>query len=165
MGDVEATSDPNLNQAVLDLDKSMAQLIKDFGPPPTGWEANMSTIELYRSDTVLVLEVGSMTYFGGAHPNSNLRYFNFNRKTGGLIPLTNLVGDLSEFTQRAEVVFKDKYVKNDESYADAGFSFLGGNYTLSANYALVGDSIRLHYNKYEISSYAAGDFDITVSIK
>lgn len=165
MGDVEATIEPDLNQAVLDLDKSMAQVIKDFGSLPTGWEAHMSTTELFRADSILVLEVGSMTYFGGAHPNSNLRFFNFNRETGGLIPLTNVVGDLSEFTRRAEVAFKQKYVKDDQSYADAGFSFLGGNYTLSANYAMVGDSILLHYNKYEIASYAAGDFDIKVSRK
>ena len=163
MGDVESTTDPNLNQAVLDLDRSMAQVIKDFGPPPTGWEANMSTTELYRSDSVLVFHVGSMTYFGGAHPNSNIRFLNFNRKTGGLVPLGYLIGDLSDFTHRAEVAFKNKYLKDAETYADAGFSFLGGKYTLPANYALLGDSIRLHYNKYEISSYAAGDFEITVS--
>jgi len=166
MGDVESTEDPGIEEAVEGLNKSFLDLKKDFNDYATGWEAHINTRELYQSDSILVLAVGSMTYFGGAHPNSNIRYFNFNRNTGSYLPITSFVSDLDEFTAKAEAVFKKAYnIEDGISYDDAGFNFLGNRYVLSANYAYLGDSIKLHYNHYEISSYAAGDFEITVSIK
>jgi hypothetical protein len=166
MGDVESTEDPSMELAIEDLNKSFEEVKKDFGDYGTGWQVNIGSQELYRSDSILVLEVGSMTYFGGAHPNRNFRYFNFDRNTGRYLPISFFVTDLKQFTSRAEIEFKKTYnIKDGTSYDDAGFNFLGDNFILSANYAYMGDSIRLHYNHYEISSYAAGDFDITVSIK
>lgn len=166
MGDVASTEDPSIELAIEDLSKSFEEVKKDFGDYGTGWQANISAGELYRSDSILVLKIGAMTYFGGAHPNSHLRYFNINRNTGSYLPISYFVTDLKQFTSRAEVEFKRTYnIEEGTSYDDAGFNFLGDNFILSANYAFLGDSIRLHYNHYEISSYAAGDFDITVGLK
>ena len=166
MGDVEAAEDPSIEQAIEDLNKSFEELKKDFSNYGTGWQVNIGARELFRNDSVLVLTIGTMTYMGGAHPNSNIRYYNFDRNTGRFMPLVTFVDDLEHFTSSAEVEFRKTYnIKDGTSYDDAGFNFLGDNFTLSANYAYLGDSIRLHYNHYEISSYAAGDFEITVAIK
>ena len=166
MGDVESTEDLSIELAIEELNKSFEDIKNDFNNYPTGWQANIGAGELYRSDSILVLEIGTMTYMGGAHPNTNLRYFNFNRFTGSYLPITFFVSDLEQFTSRAETEFKQTYnIDEGTSYDDAGFNFLGDKYALSANYAYLGDSIRLHYNHYEISSYAAGDFEITVPLK
>ena len=166
MGDVESTEDLTIEQAIEKLNKSFEDVKKEFSTYGTGWQSNISTRELYRSDSILVLEIGSMTYFGGAHPNHNLRYYNFNRKAGNMMQLSTFVDDLDEFTKKAEAIFKKSYnIKEGTSYDDAGFNFLGDKYILSANYAFLSDSIRLHYNHYEIAPYASGDFEITVGIK
>ena len=166
MGDVESTEDPGIEEAIEGLSKSFENLKKDFSDYATGWEAHINTRELYKSDSILVLQIGSMTYMGGAHPNSNIRYFNFNRNTGRYLPISTFVSDLEQFAAKAETIFKKEYnIEEGTSYDDAGFNFLGNRFILSANYAFLGDSIKLHYNHYEISSYAAGDFEITVALK
>ena len=166
MGDVESVEDPSIELAIEDLNKSFENVKKDFGDYGTGWQVHINSQELYRNDSLLVLTIGTMTYMGGAHPNTNLRYFNFNRFTGSYLPISYFVSDLKQFTSRAEIAFRQTYnIDEGTSYDDAGFNFLGDKYTLSANYVYLGDSIKLHYNHYEISSYAAGDFEITVAIE
>ena len=84
---------------------------------------------------------------------------------GNLIPMTSVVNDMQEFSARAETVFREAYnLEEDINYRDAGFDFLGNKFKLPANYAFLGDSIRLHYNPYEIAAYAMGEFEITVAI-
>jgi uncharacterized protein DUF3298 len=164
MGDVESITEPNIDEAVQDLNKSFEDLQNEFGSA-TGWQADISSRELYRTDSVLVIEVAAMTYFGGAHPNSNIRYFNFDRKLGRFLPISFFVDDMKAFTTKAEAAFKKASDINEgASYDDSGFNFLGNRFVLSANYAFLGDSIRLHYNQYEIAPYAAGDFEVTVSL-
>jgi hypothetical protein len=166
MGDAEATEDPSIEMVIEDLNGNFEDVKSEFGDYGTGWQANIGTKELYQSDSIMVLSIGAMTYFGGAHPNYNLRYFNFDRNTGRYLPISTFVKDLGEFTSRAEIVFKKTYnIEEGTSYSDAGFTFLGDYFILSANYAFLGDSVKLHYNHYEISSYAAGDFEITVALK
>jgi Protein of unknown function (DUF3298)/Deacetylase PdaC len=166
MGDAESTTEPSVNEAIEELSKSFEELIQDVGSYTTGWQADIKADEIYRSDSVLVFEVASMTFFGGAHPNSNVRYFNFDRSTGRYLPITFFVDDLTQFSAKAEAVFRKVYnLKEGSTYEEAGFDFLGNKFTLAANYAFLGDSIRLHYNQYEIAPYAAGDFEVTVSLK
>lgn len=165
MGDVESTEEPSLDQAIEDLSKSFEEIKKEFGVHGTGWQGEISTTELFRSDSILVLESSTMTYFGGAHPNRNTRYFNLNRKAGNMIPLTVIIKDLEKFRRKAEKAFNEKYgINDDNTYDKAGYQFLGGRFSLSANYAFLGDSIRLHYNPYEIAPYSMGDSEITVDI-
>ena len=166
MGDVESADDLGIEEAIEQLRMRFEEVKKEFGDYGTGWQVNIGAEELFRNDSVLVLTIGTMTYMGGAHPNSNIRYYNFDRNTGRFMPLVTFVDDLEHFTSSAEVEFRKTYnIKDGTSYDDAGFNFLGDNFALSANYAYLGDSIRLHYNHYEISSYAAGDFEITVALK
>ena len=166
VGDAETTDDLSIDLAIEDLNMSFEKVKKDFGGNRTGWQVHINSQELYRNDSIIVLAIGSMTYMGGAHPNRNIRYYNFDRNTGRFLPLVAFADNLERFTTRAEVEFKKTYnIEEGTSYNDVGFNFLGDKYILSANYAFLGDSIRLHYNHYEIASYAAGDFEITVRIK
>lgn len=163
LGNAEDVDVLSLDKAVLRLEESF-QKVKTEQGMATGWQAEMDTKELYRDDTVLVLETRMMTYVGGAHPTTNTRYFNFDRRSGRLIPLNSFV-NLKTFTTMAGQTFKDKYLQPGQQYSDANFSFIGSKYQLPANYAFLGDSIRLHYNRYEIAPYAAGEFEVTVPVK
>lgn len=166
MGDAESTEEPSLDNVMEDLNNSFELLKKENGAYTTGWQGDISTTELFRSDSILVLETSTMTYFGGAHPNRGTRYFNFSRDAGNMIPLSVIVNDLEKFTSKAEMVFNEKYgINEDNTYDEAGYQFLGGRFSLSANYAFLGDSILLHYNPYEIAPYSMGDSEITVSLK
>lgn len=162
MGDVEAKTSPEIEEAVIALDSSFQRLKIEFGSP-AGWMAELHTSEVYRNDSLVVLEVTSANYFGGAHGQYNTRYFNFDRRSGKLVKLEDFV-ELTSFTQTAEKYFSDKFVEEGETYVDAGFDFYEGKFRLAANFAFKGDSILLHYNHYEIASYAAGQFDVAVPI-
>jgi len=166
MGEAEGTTDFGITGALAELDKEFVQLKRDFNTYSTGWSIEIDSRELYRSDTMLVLEVNYMVFTGGAHGNHTTRYFNFHRHTGRLVSLPAFAGNLNDFTSRAEFVFRKTYhLPAEATYEEAGFSFLGNTFTLPANYAFLGDSLRLHYNPYEIAPYAAGDFTITVAVE
>ena len=165
MGDVESTSDPTLEEAVNTLSDSFRRFRTDFPESSVGWEARIKTQEVTKNDSIIVFETSAMTFFGGAHPNKNKRYFNFNRETGSLVPLSEFIADMDTFTARAEKAFRLKYLRENQTFEDAGFDFMGGVFTLPGNYAFFQDSIKLHYNHYEIASYASGDFHIMVSIQ
>ena len=162
MGDVEAKTTPELEVAVVNLDSSFQRLKREFGSP-AGWMAELHTSELYRNDSLIILEVNTASYFGGAHGQYNTRYFNFDRSNGQMMMLADFV-EIASFTVTAEQFFKEKYVKDGESYAEAGFSFYDGKFKLAANFSFKGDSILLHYNHYEIASYADGQFDVAVPL-
>ncbi len=82
-----------------------------------------------------------------------------------MIPLAAFVDNLEQFTAKAEIAFKKvNNINENISYSEAGFDFLGNKFILSANYAFLGDSIKLYYNPYEIAPYAAGDFEVTVPL-
>ena len=162
MGDIEAAVTPELNVAVIELDSTLQRIKREVGTA-TGWQAKLNTKEIYRNDSVLVLSTESMAYFGGAHGQNNTRYFNFDRRSGRLFPLAEFI-DIEKISLSGETFFRNKYVKDEQSYREAGFNFFGEKFMLPANFAYKGDSIILHYNQYEIAPYAAGHFNVAVPL-
>jgi len=106
------------------------------------------------------------TYLGGAHGSHYVQYFNFDRATGKLFSIQDVVpADKETLVLEA---MQDRLCEDWEAkdLADlqekTGITMLGDLY-LTNNFLLQGDSITFLFNQYEIAPYAAGLISVTVS--
>ena len=164
-GNQAAPDENGLMQAVATMAKTFDDYRHDYPDDHTGWQVNIEANELYRNDTLLTVAVNSFWFFGGAHGNYEVHYYNINRQSGSLLSPEGLVSDLQALRKQAEEIFRQKYLPDGTNdWEKAGFSFNGNTFQLPQNMAFAGDSIILHYNQYEIAPYAAGDFHFSVPI-
>ena len=167
MGDVESsTSIPlNLSKSINGLQNNFDRLKNDFQDYGTGWTVSITTIPISSTDTMEVFAIESMTFFGGAHPNTNRRYYNINTLTGKILNYKDLETDLDELKNRAEMVFRQQINLPVEPFHENGYLFSNNQFVLSANFGLRGDSIILYYNRYEIAPYANGPTQLIMKLR
>lgn len=105
------------------------------------------------------------TYLGGAHGSHYVQYYNFDRVTGKLFAIQDVVP--AEKETLVLMAMQDKLCEdwNAKDLADlqekTGITMLGDLY-LTNNFLLQGDSITFLFNQYEIAPYAAGLISVTV---
>ena len=164
MGDVESVGSPDIRKA-LDLVDQNLKDVKSSLNYGTGWIADVQTFPVYEDDTLLVFGLETMTYFGGAHPNTNRRYYNFNKITGEPYSYKWLA-NLPEINQRAESLFREIYnLKPSDSFHSKGFLFPKDVFQLPANFGIKKDSLILFYNRYEAAPYAFGPIELAMALK
>ena len=117
------------------------------------------------TDSILSYQTIIDCYLGGAHGSYVVFYYNFDKKTGKLIGIDDVVPAAGR-----EQVLKDmeKQLCEDWGAKDlpelqekTGITMLGDLY-LTNNFLLTGDSIEFLFNQYEIAPYAAGLISVTV---
>ncbi len=165
MGDVESSSPPSIEDGVDQLQLSFDRLKSDFNDYRTGWIVSVNTIPVYSNDTLEVFAIEYMTYFGGAHPNTNRRYYNINTRTGKILKYNDLKISSIFLKDRAEQIFR---LQNDIPDRDdinvKGHQFPGNEFRLPANFGITGDSIILFYNRYEIAPYVKGPTELMIPL-
>lgn len=114
---------------------------------------------------VLSYQVVTDCYLGGAHGSHYVQYFNFDRTTGKLFGIQDVVpADKETLVLEA---MQDRLCEDWEAkdLADlqekTGITMLGDLY-LTNNFLLQGDSITFLFNQYEIAPYASGLISVTV---
>lgn len=163
MGDVESNAMPDIGKALENVAESLEE-VKSANNYTNGWTADVQTIAIYEDDTLLVFAMELMTFFGGAHPNTNRRYYNLNRLTGKPYNSPWMI-KLPAIKQRAEHVFRElNHLGPDDSLNENGFLFTNNEFQLPSNFGIKGDSLILFYNRYEIAPYAYGPVELTISI-
>lgn len=122
-----------------------------------GWEANVEGKIMYRSKDILNFEISHYSYTGGAHGYRGLRSILVNPKNGKSIPNKNLFVNESKFKIFAEKQFRKKFkLPSNLNINGTGLMFEDEKFQLPQNYFFNKDGLLLHYNIYEIASYAAG---------
>ncbi len=166
LGDVESNTSLNLDKSISQLQKSFNRLKNDFKDYGTGWTVSIATIPIFSNDTLEVFAIESMTFFGGAHPNTNRRYYNINTATGKILKYNDLGINLDELKSRAEESFRrQNNLSEEESFNENGYLFPKNEFILSANFGIRGDSIILFYNRYEIAPYSNGPTELIMKWK
>lgn len=125
------------------------------------YEINM----LYNSDGLLSTRETVSTFEGGAHPNTNFSFKNFDLKTGKEIILKDLFKGnyLQRLNNIAEMKFRKFFkVPAGENLKKAGFFFPGGVFNLNNNFAINGFGITFQFNPYEVAAYAFGAPEISI---
>ena len=154
------------------LEKQLDQFITEFKkfrvnfPKVLGWfdEKKVSVI----NDTLGILSLKYFYYFytGGAHPNSTVKYFNFDINTGCILTLKDLFipGFETELNKIAEKEFrKEKKLSPDEDLEKAGFQFEDNQFKVNDNFAVTTEGLKFHFNDYEIASYSRGPTRLEIS--
>ena len=122
------------------------------------------SLETNRED-ILSYQVTKDYYLGGPHGIYEIRYYNFDKKSGKLIDIRDIVPADKEkevLKQMEEQLLKDWDVKDvAELREKTGILMLGDLY-LTNNFLLKKDSIEFLYNQYEIAPYSSGLISVTI---
>lgn len=118
-----------------------------------------------RSDSILSYQTVTDCFLGGAHGIYAIQYYNFDRRTGKLLNIQDIVP-----AEKEMLVLKamEEQLCEDWDASDladlqemTGITMLGDLY-LTNNFLLKGDSIEFLFNVYEIAPYAAGLISVTL---
>lgn len=99
-----------------------------------------------------------VSYEGGAHPNSNFTYLNYDPVNHKEITLDALISAdaMPKLTAVAEKIFrKNEKLSADESLKDRYF-FENDKFSLNQNFTITKEGLKFLYNPYEIKAYAFG---------
>lgn len=123
-------------------------------------------VENGRKD-ILSYQVNTDCYLGGAHGSYVVLYYNFDKKSGKLLNIRDIVPVEKE---KLVIDAMKKQLCEDWDAADlaelqemTGITMLGDVY-LTNNFLLKKDSIEFLFNQYEIAPYAAGLIEVTIPL-
>ena len=132
------------------------------------WELERMIKDKYYDENILCCEFSEYSYLGGAHPNSFLRFSNFDLNSGNKINLSDILieGYSEELNTIAEPIFRrEKELTSEEDLTEAGFWFDDNKFQINNNFAITGEGLIFYYNSYEITAYAFGPTKIIIPYK
>ena len=117
-------------------------------------------------DSIMSYETQTSCYLGGAHGSYVVQYYNFEKASGKLLAIGDIVPAEKEMlvlTAMGDQLCKDWEVEDmAELQEKTGITMLGDLY-LTNNFLLKGDSILFLFNQYEIAPYSSGLINVTVA--
>jgi len=141
-------------------------LQEEFPEELTGWEASVTGTKSYEDPFLLTIKLETYLFTGGAHGYGATRYLNFDKKTGAELLGSELLNDPEAFSEFAERAFREKYdIPAGAPINSTGFMFEENQFTLPENIGLSADAIVLHYNPYEVASYADGSLILEIPLE
>ena len=132
---------------------------------PGAWSIRRSARPIWNDRGVLSLEYVEESYTGGAHPNTETKLVSFDAIDGHRLRPGDLfaAGHEQPLLAAGERAFRAAHGLGPGDDLDAaGFWFEDGRFSLSDNFAVTADGLRVHYNAYEVAPYAIGPTDLTL---
>lgn len=128
-----------------------------------GWEASIEGLVTYEDAGLLSLKLETYIFTGGAHGLSTTRYLNFGKATGEELGNDQLFSDWNALERLGEKAFREaNQIPREAGINDTGFMFDGNRFHLPENMGFTAEGLELHYNPYEIASYADGPITLTL---
>lgn len=152
-----------IDTAIIELEEEFRDFIDDLDFPTPNWSIE-STVDVTFSDsTYFAISMHNYNYMGGAHPNYSVSKRIFNKESGQILKLTDLVTDVSAIKKLVETNFrKEVKVPVPISLSESGFWFENDKFTLPENIGMTNDGLEFYYNPYEVAPYAQGAIDIVL---
>ncbi len=125
------------------------------------YELTKSSKILYNKNNILIIEIESYVYAGGAHGLENMQYLHFDMNTGELFGLEQIFGADSKQKIASLIVEKSEEMKKDEN----SVLFEDAKAELNENFYFDKEKFCFVYNPYEIGPYAAGYITIEIPIE
>lgn len=97
-------------------------------------------------------------YSGGAHPNTNFAYINYNPKTNQPITLDSLIeaNQKIALTTIGERIFRKNEKLSTTASLENGYFFENGKFNLPENFYISNKGLVFLYNPYDIKPYVDG---------
>jgi hypothetical protein len=128
------------------------------------WYAEINGKPDFNGKNVVSYSISQATYTGGAHPNSYLAYYNYDKKTGNAITLSTIFGTGWEAALNKVIdadFRKMKGLSATDNLQEKAYLY-DNKITYSNNFALEKKGIRFYYNSYDIAPYSTGPTDLFV---
>lgn len=155
-----------IEEAMESFGDGYRDLIKSFPDETAAWEARIEGLVLHESSSVLSISLDAYIYTGGAHGYSGRRYLNFDVGQAQELSQDALFSNRSAFGKIAETAFrKAKDIPMGSAINSTGFMFEENRFHLPENIGFTPEGVVLHYNPYEVASYADGAIEITIPYK
>lgn len=136
---------------------------KDMGGLSGCWQLETRADTVHSSAKALTVKVETYAYTGGAHPNSSLSFYTFDRKTGRMLTLDDMVEDTTALLGILEQTFRQQQKIGPNANLEAeGYFLRDGHFFLPANVGTTRNGLIFYYNPYEIAAYAVGPVEITI---
>ncbi|MGB5818578.1 MAG: DUF3298 domain-containing protein [Saonia sp.] len=152
-----------ITEAITSFKNGFQELKNIYPEEAIGWEAKIEGKVSYESTTMLTIELSSYLFTGGAHGYSAIRFLNFNKKEGAELEDWELFESKKDFIRFAEAKFRiQEDIPQDSPINSTGFMFEKNEFYLPENIGFTKDGIQLHYNQYDVASYADGPIVLTL---
>lgn len=161
-------STPQNPDAQTDVAKAVSLLSADYNATYMDalsgcWELNSKADTTFASPKLLTVRFESYAYTGGAHPNSNVSFHNFDRRTGRYLTLNDLIADTTALLKVVERAFRaDQDLRPQDNLEEQGYFLQDGRFPLPANVGMGRGGMIFYYNPYEVAAYAVGPIELTV---
>ena len=150
----------SIDDAVAKFNYEFKNFKKDFPDSAQQWEAFIDGEVTYQSPEIITIAINSYLDTGGAHGNTNVKFFNFNPQTGTLLSTDDLLSNLEAFSKVVEpLLIKEMNTESDTSTEDL---FFGNDFKLPESLGYSDEGLIILYNPYEIASYAQGIIEFTI---
>ena len=125
--------------------KLFNEATRDYTLPAVNFEYSQSQKVMYQNNDLLVLEHGGYSFWGGAHGNSYVGYYNFDMNTGEVLSLRKLLTG-EQLDKLAAYIQQNAYYPTEVSDVREGLK----------EFYLTPGGLGLVFNTYLIASYADG---------
>lgn len=121
------------------------------------WEIEIKGNILFESEGIVCLMVESYSYTGGAHPNSETYYINFDKHSGKILDIKDVIIQVEPVRIMALEMLKSSLgIPNQDDIIEHGFLISDEEFVLPENFAITHHGIEFLANPYEIAPYAMG---------
>lgn len=150
-----------IDDAIKQFDKTYINFKNDFPDNVQQWEALIDGEVTYHSPEVISIVISTYLDTGGAHGNTNVRFFNFDSQTGTLFSRKELIANIDGLSTLVQSRLKDEIEANadNEPLDDL---FFGKDFQLPESLGYSDEGLIVLYNPYEMASYAQGIVEFTI---
>ncbi|MCI0472257.1 MAG: DUF3298 and DUF4163 domain-containing protein [Ignavibacteria bacterium] len=136
------------------------RLKADFADFDMGFVLEFNSSVIYNNSGILTVAAGNYANTGGAHPNSYLKYFVFDVKTGKVLKTADIFepGFEKKLNGMIEKKFREQFeLPEDKPLTEILFE---NKIEFNNNFAITKEGIEFLYNRYEIMAYVYGEAEI-----
>jgi len=142
---------------------------KDRDPSAAQYWFLERTVDISLStDRIASFRFYESSFLGGAHPNTNAYYTNYDLGTGGKLELKDLFieGYENKLNTLVEKKFREvRGLKPDENLNEAGYQFADNKFRVNNNLGFTNEGIVLFYNAYEVAPYYMGSTKVNITYR
>lgn len=158
----EATGILTIPEAVSSFSAGYTEIIENIEGTPE-WEAMITADISYEDAHLLSIRMQSYLFTGGAHGFEEVRFLNFDKRRGRVIEGLNMFTHFAPVLTLAEQMFRiSQAIPMEGDINGTGFMFEGDRFHLPETVGFDSHGMVLHYNQYEVTSYADGPITITL---
>ncbi|WP_103068854.1 DUF3298 and DUF4163 domain-containing protein [Aquimarina sediminis] len=152
-----------IDKAITQFNTSYQSILEEFPDETIPYEANIDCKLAFQCKDLISVAIDSYMFTGGAHGYGGVSYINIDTETGKRLPNKMLFENSDKFTDYIEKIFRaQNKIPSNESINSTGFFFEDDVFSLPKNIGFTDKEVVLHYNQYEISSYADGPIELRI---